>query len=164
MLKAFTLIELLIVVAILGIIAAVSIPYLMKGTMAANEASAISSLRTYFSSQQAYRSTHTPRQYGNIEDIRDEDYMDPSLCNSFINNVVLSGFYFAQSMFSRMGKNIYFDAEAGPEQYDVTGKRQFYLCPTGTIYTRDIHQDGLPGIIGNYFISNPGADWNELAE
>jgi type IV pilus assembly protein PilA len=55
--KGFSLIELLIVVAIILIIAAIAIPNLLRARIAANEASAVGSLRTINTAQVSYAST-----------------------------------------------------------------------------------------------------------
>ena len=56
--KGFSLIELLIVVAIILIIAAIAIPNLLRSRMAANEASAVGSIRTINTSEVTYASTY----------------------------------------------------------------------------------------------------------
>ncbi|MDR3721748.1 MAG: prepilin-type N-terminal cleavage/methylation domain-containing protein, partial [Candidatus Acidoferrales bacterium] len=62
--KGFSLIELLIVVAIILIIAAIAIPNLLRARMAANESSAVGSLRTIvtgeFNFQQNYGIGYAP--------------------------------------------------------------------------------------------------------
>ena len=56
--RGFSLIELLIVVAIILIIAAIAIPNLLRARIAANEASAINSLRTISTAETAYSATY----------------------------------------------------------------------------------------------------------
>ena len=56
--KGFSLIELLIVVAIILIIAAIAIPNLLRARMAANESSAVASIRTIHPRQVTYNSTY----------------------------------------------------------------------------------------------------------
>ncbi len=56
--KGFSLIELLIVVAIILIIAAIAIPNLLRSRIAANEASAVGSLRTLNTAEITYNTTY----------------------------------------------------------------------------------------------------------
>src|ERR1700716_1742605 len=64
--EGFSLIELLIVVAILGIIMAIAVPNLLASKRAANEGSAVSSLRTIHSCQLTYQATTGVGSYGDL--------------------------------------------------------------------------------------------------
>ncbi len=73
--QGFSLVELLIVVAIIAIVAAIAIPSLLTSKQAANEAGAIQGCRTVASAEIAFASTNS-QQYTNITSLVSGNFLD----------------------------------------------------------------------------------------
>ena len=135
--EGFSLIELLIVVAIIGIIAAIAIPNLLASRRAANEGSAIATMRVVFSSQATYQATAGAGAYGSLAQLNTAGLVDSVVANSA--TTAKSGYQFASDAVT--GPTIpTFDATAIPAIHTTgnpvtgTGSRSFYTNESGIMY------------------------------
>jgi prepilin-type N-terminal cleavage/methylation domain-containing protein len=142
--KGFSLIELLIVVAIILIIAAIAIPNLLRSRMAANEASAVGSLRTIDTAEMTYSTTYPSIGYANLSSLGGAaptcatatGATSTSAClvdDVLANTAVKSGYGFSITNLTGTGVIVTYSSTALPSVVGQSGQRAFCSDQSGVI-------------------------------
>ena len=133
--KGFTLLELLIVLAIILVIASITIPSLIHMKINANETSAVAAIRAIQAAQTSYQATYTAQGYaGSLAALGGSDSCAPSPANACLIDEVLTtgtkaGYNFAVACANSVnGGNTTYVASGAPAAYNHTGARRF--CAT----------------------------------
>ncbi len=165
--KGFTLVELMIVLAIIAIIAAFAIPNLMRSRMAANETGAIGSLRTIMSAEGTYMNRYGV--YGTLTELSAEGLIDGSLAGG-----KKSGYFFGQV--DDDTSEYAYCYGACPVEDGRSGAKEYCVTQEGTIYEAALDSTDVDAATGTDWSSNadvpteftidPGSssDWTPISE
>lgn len=146
--RGFSLIELLIVVAIILVIAAIAIPNMVRAKIMANEASAVAGMRTIFTAEEAYdaQGWNNPTAVGfstqlsdlgnancNPPTLNSACLLDDNIANATSSAHPKSGYFYTYKPITAGTKNTDFSLNADPILRGSSGVRSFYSDTSGVI-------------------------------
>ena len=139
--RGFSLIELMIVIAIIGILIAVGVTGWKAAVKSANEAAAIKSLRSIAEQQLLYYNSHQRSAFGTFDEMRKENLLDSRFEGS---TPVVEGYVFTMKVIPKStSQQACYTINADPqvsEGFWATGKNHFYLdSDSNTIHVNPTH-------------------------
>jgi prepilin-type N-terminal cleavage/methylation domain-containing protein len=140
----FTLVEIMIVVAIIALLAAIAIPNVLRGRTTANESSAIGNLRALVSSLEMYRSVqnnYPDAWQADMYTTPNPDFGPPSFNNTMAGGAtaatgLVQGFTYTYTNLPAACVEpacTQYDILAVPQTLNTTGTRSFFANETGLI-------------------------------
>ena len=124
--KGFTLVEIMIVVAIIVLLAAIAIPNLLRARLSANEATAIAAMRTISTAAESYRAGQSPPAYPSALVALSNG--TPPYIDSVLGNGLKAGYNFTWS-----GSGNTYSVTGSPQTANVTGVRDFCVDQSGVV-------------------------------
>jgi type IV pilus assembly protein PilA len=137
--RGFSLIELLIVIAVILIIAAIAIPNFLRSKMRANEASAVSSLRSITTADVVYSTTYNVGYASSLTALGGSGAVINQSNSGLIDSVLSSGsksgytFTYVATSSDANGDILTYTANADPVLAGTTGDTHFYVDQTSII-------------------------------
>jgi prepilin-type N-terminal cleavage/methylation domain-containing protein len=122
--RGFTLMEIIIVVTIISLLAAIAIPNLLRARISANESAAIAALKALTSAAITFQSTHSDYP-ANLSALIAES-------PPYIDSVLASGTKQGYN-FNFTGYTYAFEATANPVTFGMTGRRYFFVDESGVL-------------------------------
>ncbi len=132
--KGFTLVEIMIVVAIIALLAAIAIPNLLRARLNANEGAAIGNMHTLVTAMAIYKANQTPPSYPSTLVILNSvtpPYIGPLLAGGTKQGYTFT--YTPGAAAPVTGARYTYTLVAAPEVAGKTGSRSFFANETGVI-------------------------------
>ena len=130
--KGFTLVEIMIVVAIIALLAAIAIPNLLRARHNSNEAASIGGMRTFSAALESFRAAQTPPTYPvNLAALSAAvpPYVAASLTGAINAGTSRQGYFYTYALVSANAYTL----QSTPQTVGTTGTRRFFVDQSGVI-------------------------------